>query len=66
MSTLRPCPLVQAASKAGIACGVTPDPTPIDPGPSHAGKNSTFAGETNLETMPDGSSYQSRYSFRVF
>ena len=25
-----------------------------------------FAGETDTETMPDGSSYRSRYSFRVF
>ena len=25
-----------------------------------------FAGETNLETNPDGSSYKSRHSFRVF
>ena len=26
----------------------------------------TFAGETDTEIMPDGSSYRSRYSFRVF
>lgn len=25
-----------------------------------------FAGETNKETLPDGSSYRSAYSFRVF
>ena len=25
-----------------------------------------FAGETDTEIMPDGSSYRSRYSFRVF
>lgn len=26
----------------------------------------TFAGETDTEIMPDGSSYRSRYAFRVF
>ena len=25
-----------------------------------------FAGETDTEIMPDGSTYRSRYSFRVF
>ena len=40
----------------------TPGALGIDPGASCA----KFAGETDTETNPDGSSYRSRYSFRVF
>ena len=40
----------------------TPGARSSDPGASCA----KFVGETDTETNPDGSSYRSRYSFRVF
>lgn len=63
---LRPCPLLLVAGKAMESPKDSTAPNRVDPKPSGAGKNSTFAGETNLETWPDGSSYRSRYSYRVF
>lgn len=42
------------------ACNCTDTRKDERTGPPH------FAGETDTEIMPDGSTYRARYSFRVF
>ena len=63
----RICPLLAAAASQDRGNDLDPSTaTPCTPEVDPGASGVKFAGETDLETNPDGSVYRSRYSFRVF